>query len=74
MVEQLWESGEPITKYNAKKTVVDGIWFDSLVESLYYLYVKDLKEKGELKDFKLQPAYELQPKYKYKGLTRYAIK
>lgn len=63
-----------MTKYNAKKTVVDGVRFDSRVESLYYLYVKDLKEKGELKDFKLQPVYELQQKYEYQGLTRHAIK
>lgn len=62
-----------MSKYGAKKTVVDGIRFDSRVESLYYLYVKDLKEKGELKDFKLQPVYELQPKYEYQGFKRRAI-
>lgn len=62
-----------MTKYNAKKAVVDGIRFDSKVESLYYVYLKDLKSKGELKDFKLQPVYELQPKFEYQGLKRRAI-
>lgn len=63
-----------MTKYNAKKAVVDGIRFDSEVESLYYIHLKKLKEKGELKDFKLQPVYELQPKFEYQGLKRHAIK
>lgn len=62
-----------MTKYGAKKAVVDGIRFDSKVESLYYVYLKDLKGKGELKDFKLQPVYELQPKFEYQGLKRRAI-
>lgn len=62
-----------MTKYGAKKAVVDGIRFDSKVESLYYVYLKDLKSKGELKDFKLQPVYELQPKFEYQGLKRRAI-
>lgn len=50
-------------KYNAKKVVVDGIKFDSQDESNYYLHLKELKRKGEIKDFELQPEFELQPKF-----------
>ena len=47
-------------KYNNKKTIVDGIKFDSEMESHYYLYLKHLKEIGEVVDFVLQPTYLLQ--------------
>jgi hypothetical protein len=50
-------------KYNAKKTVVDGIKFDSKDESDYYLHLKELKKKGQIKDFELQPKFELLPKF-----------
>lgn len=47
-------------KYKAKTTIVDGIKFDSKDESLYYLYLKDLKEKGKIKDFGLQQKFVVQ--------------
>ena len=47
-------------KYNNKKTIVDGIKFDSEMESHYYIYLKHLKEIGEVVDFILQPTYLLQ--------------
>lgn len=50
-------------KYNAKKTVVDGIQFDSKDESEFYLHLKELKKQGKVKDFELQPQFELQPKF-----------
>ena len=52
-----------MTKYNNKKTVVDDIVFDSRDESLYYEALKDLKEKGLIKDFELQPEFLLQEKF-----------
>lgn len=62
-------------KYNAKKVVVDGVQFDSKDESNYYLHLKELKELGKIKDFKLQPEYELQPKFiNPKGKTILPIK
>ena len=42
-------------KYKHKKTIVDGIKFDSEMESHYYIYLKHLKEIGEVVDFVLQP-------------------
>ncbi|SDG73740.1 Protein of unknown function [Aneurinibacillus thermoaerophilus] len=50
-------------KYNARKVVVDGITFDSKIEAQYYLYLKELKEKGEVLEFQLQPQYLLQGEY-----------
>lgn len=50
--------------YHSKKTVVDGYEFDSILESEYYLRLRLLKAAGEIKDFKLQPTFLLQPKFK----------
>ena len=47
-------------KYNNKKVAIDGIVFDSRDESLYYQALKDMKEKGLIKDFELQPKFLLQ--------------
>ena len=49
-----------MSKYNNKKTVIDGITFDSRDESLYYEALKDMKAKGLIKDFELQPEFILQ--------------
>ena len=60
-------------KYNNKKTVVDNIVFDSKNESLYYEALKDLKEKGSIKDFELQPKYLLQEAFVKNGKRYRAI-
>ena len=54
-------------KYNNKKTIVDGIKFDSEMESHYYIYLKQLKEIGEVVDFVLQPIYLLQEGFNLNG-------
>lgn len=53
-----------MSKYKAEKVVVDGIKFDSKDEAKYYLYLKELKVKGEILNFELQPRYQLQPAFK----------
>ena len=58
------------TKYNSKKIEIDNMKFDSADESKYYLYLKDLKEKGEVRYFLLQPKYVLIPKFVYFGEKR----
>lgn len=50
-------------KIRHKKTEVDGITFDSKMESDYYLYLKAEKKAGRVKSFTLQPEYVLQPKF-----------
>ena len=54
-------------KYKNKKTMVDGFKFDSEMESHYYLYLKQLKEMGEVVDFVLQPTYLLQEGFNLNG-------
>src|SRR5699024_10516014 len=64
-------------KYRNQKTVVDGIKFDSKKEADYYCQLKLLKKAGEIKDFGLQPRFELQPGFnkngkRYRPITYYA--
>lgn len=52
-------------KYNAIKTVVDGIKFDSKIESRFYTY---FQEKW-IKILELQPTFLLQDSFKLDGKT-----
>lgn len=54
-------------KYGNKKTVVDGIQFDSQKEANFYCELKLLKKAGEIKDFGLQEKFELQPGFQKNG-------
>lgn len=50
------------------KTTIDGIKFDSLTESRYYEFLKELKSSKKIKDFSLQPEFILQHKcFNYLG-------
>lgn len=48
-----------MSKYNARKTVVDNIRFDSLMEAQYYQQLKMLKKAKKIADFSLQPRFTL---------------
>lgn len=61
------------SKYNNKKTTVDGISFDSKAESEYYLVLKEMLAAGKIKDMRLQPVYVLQEKCTRNGKTLQAI-
>ena len=52
-------------KYNAKKTVVNGITFDSGAEAERYQELGFMKLSGVIKDFELQPVFKLPGKTKY---------
>lgn len=56
-----------MSKYNNKKTEVDGIVFDSKKEANKYQELKLLKMAGEIKDFDLQPVFVLQEKFEKNG-------
>ena len=45
------------SKYGNKKTVIDGITFDSKWESQRYLYLKSLERAGRVQNLKLQPRF-----------------
>ncbi len=62
------------SKYNAKKTKVDGITFDSQKEAHRYRELKLLERAGEISFLELQKVYELQPSFKHNGKTIRAIK
>jgi len=46
-------------KYGAKKRIVDGITFDSIAESEYYLLLKSRQQAGIIQSLILQPRYEI---------------
>lgn len=46
-------------KYNAKKTMVDGINFPSLLEARYYSKLKMIQQTGEILFFIRQPRFDL---------------
>ncbi|MDU5970534.1 MAG: DUF1064 domain-containing protein [Finegoldia magna] len=61
-------------KYNAKKTVVDGIEFDSIREADRYCELKLLEKAKEIRNLELQPRFLLQDKFKDKmGTTHRKI-
>lgn len=62
-------------KYNSYTVTINGISFQSIMESRFYLRLLEMKATGQVKDFELQVTYELQPKFKDKitGKTVRAI-
>ena len=63
-----------MSKYNNKKTVIDGIKFDSIGEGARYSELKLLLRAGIISKLELQPVFILQPKFKKNGKTYRAIK
>lgn len=61
-------------KYRNKKTIVDGITFDSKMEAQYYSYLNLLKVNGIVEDFEMQKEFVLQDSFKKNGKTIRAIK
>lgn len=56
-----------MSKYNARRTTIDGITFDSKREADRYAMLKILQKAGEISDLELQPEFELIPGYTYEG-------
>lgn len=57
-------------KYRSKKTVVDGITFDSKAEAARYAELKYLQTKGVIKNLRLQVPFELAPGVLLRGAKR----
>lgn len=55
------------SKYHARKTVVDGITFDSRREADRYLVLKNMEEDGAIEDLRRQVRYELVPAFDVDG-------
>lgn len=61
------------SKYHARKTVVDGIQFDSAKEAKRYTKLRDMEEAGEIQGLRLQVPFEILPSFecdgvKYRGM------
>lgn len=56
-----------MAKYKNRKTVVDGITFDSKKESRRYQELRLLEQAGEIRDLKLQVKFELIPSQRVDG-------
>jgi len=59
-----------VNKFGAKKTVVDGITFDSKAESKRYSTLSLMQRAGLISDLKRQVVYALAPSVKYSGDAR----
>lgn len=55
------------SKYHARKTVVDGITFDSRREADRYLVLKSMEEDGTIEGLRRQVRYELVPAFDVDG-------
>lgn len=60
----MWRRG---SKFNAKRTTVDGITFDSRREADRYLVLKGMEEDGLIEDLRRQVRYELVPAFDVDG-------
>jgi len=54
-------AADRVRKYHNKKTVLDGMTFDSMKESCRYQELKLLLKAGEITDLRRQVTYELLP-------------
>lgn len=61
-------------KYKNKKTIIDGIKFDSKKEAERYRELKLMEKAKMIFDLELQPSFELIPTQKYNGETLRKVK
>lgn len=61
------------SKYNNKKTQIDGITFDSQKEAMRYAELKTLEKAGKITELERQKRFELQPAFYYQGHKQRAI-
>ena len=59
------------SKYGNKKTIVDGVKYDSRKEARRYLELKALEEQGKISELKQQVKFELIPRQDGEKATRY---
>lgn len=52
-----------MSKYNSRKTIIDGITFDSKKEAKRYVELKNKQEEGKITNLRLQVPFELVPSF-----------
>ena len=57
------------SKYHAKKVLINGIQFDSIMESRFYLLLQAFKRTGKIINFEMQKKFVLIPSFKKNGKT-----
>ena len=62
------------SKYHAKKTVVDGIEFDSAKEAKRYAKLRALEDAGKIQGLRLQVPFELLPSFECEGVKYRGMK
>lgn len=62
------------TKYGNRKTVIDGITFDSVKEANRYAELRLLEKAGWISDLEMQKPFELQPAFLHDGKKIQPIK
>ena len=73
-LEQFKKYKKKINKYGNKKVVVDGMDFDSNLESERWKELRILEKANLIKDLRRQIKFELQPSYKKNDKTIQSIK
>ena len=58
-----------MNKYHNKKTIINGIQFDSKKEANKYYELWILQRTGQISNLQLQPKFLLQPSFKKNGKT-----
>lgn len=61
--DHLQKNGQEKTKFASKKVEIDHHLFDSKSEAKFYLHLLEKKYSGGIRDFSLQPVFELQPAF-----------
>ena len=61
------------SKYNARKTEIDGVLFDSKKEANRYCELKLLEKGKVISNLELQPKFELAEGFRYQGKKYQAI-
>ena len=56
------------SKYHAKKTVIDGIQFDSAKEAKRFTKLRAWEEAGKIQHLRLQVPFELVPSFECDGV------
>lgn len=62
------------SKYHARKTVIDGIQFDSAKEAKRYTKLRDMQEAGEIEGLRLQVPFEILPSFECEGVKYRGMK
>lgn len=61
------------SKYNNRRTTIDGITFDSKREAQRWCDLKLMEKQGVISDLKRQVPFELQPAFYHKGKKQRAV-